>query len=164
MRTRLFGLAAALFATGTGMAQQPAAPAPAPPVAAAPAAQPPAGMTPLPAIPVAPAPAPAVAHPAPGPIVVQAPPGCGTPAPAPAADCNTCAPKSRGLLDRLGIGCGTASPVSCGTLASERTFVFGSCRQFYTPCRGCGGQAIEYGNGGLYNKDFCKGLGSFNSR
>lgn len=161
MRTRLFGpaVAALLGAAAVATAQAPALP-PMPVVPPAPAAlagQPPAGMTPVPA-----QPAPVSAHPAPAaPIVVPAQPGCGTPAPV--AGCGTGKSKG-GLLDRLLIGCGTANPIGCGTLASERSFAFGSCRSFYNPCRSCSGMPIEYGPGGLYNKDNCKHLTSFNNR
>ncbi len=40
---------------------------------------------------------------------------------------------------KLFIGAGTINPVSCGCLASERTFGFGSCKQFFNPQNTCGG-------------------------
>ena len=43
------------------------------------------------------------------------------------------------VLGNLFIGCGTANPVGCGCLASERTFAFGSCKQFYNPGGECHG-------------------------
>ena len=44
-----------------------------------------------------------------------------------------------GIFRKILIGPGPINPVSCGCLASERTFVFGSCRQFYNPKLECSG-------------------------
>ncbi len=43
------------------------------------------------------------------------------------------------LLSKFMIGAGTINPVNCGCLASERTFVFGSCKQFFNPKLECNG-------------------------
>ena len=77
-------------------------------------------------------------------------------------DCGPTVQKSH--LSRKFIGCGTASPASCGTFASERTFLFGSCNAFFTPCKTCGGSAIEYGSGGMGPKDGCKHITSYTNR
>jgi hypothetical protein len=86
-----------------------------------------------------------------------------------------CAAASAGpktALHGLAIGAGCANPIGCGSPASEKTFVFGSCRQFYNPgndCRGffsCGGkhcgQPLVYGPGGL-NDPICS-YGSYMNR
>jgi hypothetical protein len=181
MRIRHIALSLASI-LGTALvasAQQP--PATLPPAPAALAAQAPAGMTVVPNLPpVAPAPAPAMA-----PVVVSPQPGCGTPAPAyvaaPAASCATevvaqAAPAAasscnkcgkRSVFDRVRIGTGTANPVGCGCMASDRNFVFGGCRQFFTPGKTCGGADTEYGCGGedCYGaKDRCKHITSFHNR
>ncbi len=57
------------------------------------------------------------------------------------------------VFGRFLIGAGTINPVSCGCLASERTFAFGSCRQFYNPQLDCFAGAYarfgsHYGQGG----------------
>jgi hypothetical protein len=91
-------------------------------------------------------------------------PSCGTPAvAAPCADCK--APKrSGGLFGNLLIGRGTANPIGCGCFASEKTFLWGGCRQFFTPGRTCCGGGLEYGPGGPYNNDTCKHVTSFLNR
>jgi len=158
MRVRLLAAAAALIGLVSFASAQAPVPStlPAIPSAApAPVAAPPGMML----VPVPPAQAPVAA---PAPVVVQAPAGCATPAPAAASDCG---PKVRSnLLSRKLIGCGTANPVGCGTLATERTFLFGGCNQFFTPCRTCGGSEIEYGSGGLGDKDNCKRHSSYHNR
>ena len=60
--------------------------------------------------------------------------------------------KHAGIFGKMLIGPDTINPVSCGCPASERTFAFGSCKQFFNPqleCNGgrggCGGHG---GNGG----------------
>jgi hypothetical protein len=170
MRSRLFevAVAALLGANGLAVAQQPAVPVVPMPVPAAPAAlQPPPGMVPVPvAPPVGYAPVAAA------PVVGHAQPGClASAAPAPvgcaAGDCGGGGGKAKNsLFDRLFAG--TASPVGCGCLASERTFLFGSCRQFYTPGRTCGGVGIAYGCGGGEcghgPKDPCRHVTSFINR
>jgi hypothetical protein len=101
------------------------------------------------------------AGPAPAPTFVQAPVaaptfvqgGCCTAA----SDC--CGKdRKRGLLDRhchgngrcagLTIGAGCANTVSCGNWATHRTFVFGSCNQFFNPGDKCG-------HGGLFGRAHC---------
>ncbi len=120
------------------------------PIPAAPAALagPQSGMVPAPAM---------------QPTMVIATSGCATPVATTA--CNTCGPTTRSsIVSRVTIGCGTANPVSCGTFASERTFLFGSCNSFFTPCKTCGGAAIEYGSGGMGPKDGCKHITSYLNR
>ena len=51
------------------------------------------------------------------------------------------------VFGKLLIGAGTINPVSCGCLASERTFIFGSCKQFYNPTQEC------HGGGGCWPVD-----------
>lgn len=161
MRIRHLTLSvAALFGSAVlAVAQPPAVTVPviptAPTAPAAMAAQPQTGMT---MVPVAPAP-----YAQTTPVVVASPHGCATPAPYASADC---APAKRSLFDRLFIGSGTANPVSCGCCASERTFLFGSCRQFYTPGKTCNGTPIEYGcgNGECGPKDRCLHITSFLNR
>jgi hypothetical protein len=198
MRIRLFGLAVAAQFGVASFAISQQAPIPLTPQAPAalavqPAAPPtaaPQGMMPVPV-------APPGQLPATAPIVVQGQPGCGTaapvapthwtpaapapapcapapascaPAPAASSSCATTSSKGSSLLGRLFIGSGTANPVSCGCFASERSFVFGSCRQFYTPGRACDGSAREYGcgsgecGGGIGAKDNCKHVTSFHNR
>jgi hypothetical protein len=82
-----------------------------------------APAAPTPAAPTAPALAAPVYAPA------QAPCAC-------AADGMTGQPGQRSRLARIGLGCYTThnSP-GCGSLHSELTFIFGSCRQFFgEPC------------------------------
>lgn len=59
------------------------------------------------------------------PIVVQ---GCG----------GSCASDANCARPHLLIGAGTVSPVGCSCLASDKTFMFGSCRQFFNPQNVCG--------------------------
>ena len=63
----------------------------------------------------------------------------------PAAGCNTCQPglAAHGAtgqhvagLFRIGNGC--AMPNGCSSLSAERTFLFGSCRQFFGAGTDCG--------------------------
>lgn len=155
MRARMWQLAAAavLAVTGSASAQtagvgslpqipvigQPAAPVPAAPAAPAPAMAAPAAPAPA----AAPAAAPAVS-----PIIVHGASGCSTCAPA----CDPCG-KSRslfggGVFSSLKIGSGCANPVGCGNFASERTFLFGGCKQFYNPGNDCGKHGGDCGKGG----------------
>lgn len=152
MRIRLFGAVAALI----GCAAVAAAQAPVPAVPAAPGTPP--GMTPVPvALPPASLPAPPAAPP-----VMVSNTNCGTPA---AAPCNDCKGKKKGgLLDKFLIGSGTANPIGCGCLAAERTFLFGGCKQFFTPGKTCCGGGLEYGCGGIHNQDNCKHVTSFLNR
>lgn len=120
---------------------------------------------PMPATPGA-APAPIVVAPAQpvpaAPVVAPAPSGCcGSTAPA-AADCGGCDPcaESKGrkkhkiadcLFPKSSIGEGCANPVGCGSCASEKTFVFGGCNQFFNPGNKCGhglGGGCGGGSGG----------------
>jgi hypothetical protein len=155
MRIRLFGAVIALAGCAAlAVAQQPGPGAPPLPVPT----QPPPGMTPVPPVP---APAALPAYPT-APPIQYANPACGTPAPA-------CDPgkdgKKGSLFGKLFIGKGTANPVACGCLASERTFFFGGCRQFYTPGRTCGGCALDYGPGGVLGGcDSCRHVTSFLNR
>ena len=126
----LAGTAALALSAGAQAPQAPAAPkAPMVVVPAAPMAMPMPPMT-QPA-------APMMAYPAP---VANMPCG-GTPA----ADCSSCGGASGhkpGLFSKLfgnyGIGAGTATPVTCGCHAADKTFVFGSCKQFFNPGNVCG--------------------------
>ena len=89
------------------------------------------------------------------------------------AGCSTCAPAavtSGGLHARLAaspltIGAGCANSPYCGTLASERTFLFGSCRQFFNAGNKCGGGGCgsAYGPGGFGDGSPCK-YGSYLNR
>lgn len=158
MRIRLFGAVIALVGCAAlASAQQPGPGAPPMPVPVVPpVAQPgtpPPGMVLVPVAPPAALPAPPIQY---------ANPACGTPAPA----CDPCKdPKKSSLLGKLFIGKGTANPVTCGCLASERTFFFGGCRQFYTPGKTCGGCALDYGPGGVAGGcDSCRHLTSFLNR
>ena len=128
-------------------------------------------QAPIPAVPPAPS---ALASPYTGlmpapaaqPMYVVAAPtsGCATPAAAPCAT-SACGPTARNkLVSRAFIGCGTANPASCGTIASDRSFMFGSCNAFFTPCKTCGGAGIEYGSGGMGPKDGCKHVTSYTNR
>jgi hypothetical protein len=64
---------------------------------------------------------------------------------------------------------GCKNEVNCGSFASERTFFFGSCRQFFNPGYDCAGphcpsiQRILYGTGGIGSHNNCE-YGSFNNR
>jgi hypothetical protein len=55
----------------------------------------------------------------------------------PAAGCNNCGKEAKpaGLI-RIGSGC--AMPHGCSSLAAERTFLFGSCKQFFNAGTDCG--------------------------
>ena len=126
-----------------------------------------------------PPPLPPAAQPTPMPMPLAAQPVTPAPlmtaAPAPYATptyggCSTeCAPTatSKRLAGRIvspfTIGEGCANPVSCGNFASERTFLFGSCRQFFNPGNKCGhswglhGCATSpLGTGGLGNHNSCE--------
>ena len=92
--------------------------------------------------------------------------GCASAATPAAAACD--APKAK---HPWAIGAGCASPVGCGSCAAEKTFVFGSCRQFFTPGYNCAGglcghgrslEPIIYGPGG-YTEPRCS-YGSYNNR
>jgi hypothetical protein len=83
---------------------------------------------------------------------------CGSAAPTIASDsCGGCesskGSKSRrgGLFHRASIGEGCANPIGCGSCASEKTFLFGGCNQFFNPGNKCssvlGGGC---GGGGLF--------------
>ena len=69
---------------------------------------------------------------------------------------------SHSCLSKLFIGGGTAQPNGCGCLASERTFLYGSCRQFFNPQNSCGA-----GCGGCWPVDRrtpCQGVTSYLNR
>ena len=86
-----------------------------------------------------------------------------------AGGCSTCGSSKGGLLSRFaaspfGIGQGCANSPNCGSLASERTFLFGSCRQFFNAGNQCGGGCGSlYGPGGFGDKSFCN-YGSYLNR
>lgn len=98
--------------------------------------------------------------------------GCGVAAPsatvvaAPAAGascgCDMTAAKpsiAHRLLNPLTIGQGCASTPGCSTPAMERTFLFGSCNQFFNPGNKCGtgkcGPGMLFGQGNLGNSNNC---------
>jgi hypothetical protein len=119
---------------------------------------------PMPATPGA---APAVvapAYPVPAAPHIVAPPPiaggcCGSVAPIAYGDCGGCeSTKGRkhrnggGLFHRASIGEGCANPIGCGSCASEKTFLFGGCNQFFSPGNKCG-----HGLGGGCNGGGCLG-------
>jgi hypothetical protein len=120
--TAVVGLALA----GTAAAQQPM-PATLP-VVMAPAA-------PQSAAPAAYAPAQAAPATAAAPVAAPVQPGCGCGAPAaPCGGCDSCKGSKwsglhHGSYKTASYGCG--SKTGCSSLASERTFLFGSCHSFY---------------------------------
>ena len=63
--------------------------------------------------------------------------------------CGTCGTDGHGKHKGLFcIGRGTEMPVGCACCAAQKSFVFGSCNQFYNPgndCRRCG-----FGHGNCY--------------
>lgn len=112
-------------------------------------------LAPMPAAPVV-QPAPpqvAPAYPVAAPAAVQPAGGCSTcGSAAAAADCGQTGKKHGGGLKGLGMGAGTALPIGCSCHAAEKTFVFGSCRQFFNPGNTCG----PNGTGcGLFGKQGC---------
>ncbi len=154
MRTRMWQLAAAavLAISGAASAQTGVQVLPQIPVATQ------AAPAPMPAPAGAPAAAPAVS-----PVIVHGQGGC-TNCAAPAGNCASCDPFEKckrsllggGLLGGAKIGAGCANPVGCGTVASERTFLFGSCKQFYNPGSDCGKHG---GLGGGCGAGGCKNCG-----
>jgi hypothetical protein len=115
--------------------------------AQAPALQPAPKTTPLVAAPVAQTPAAPVQGVVSGNCVVAQGPGCAA----------TTATKSR-WKNLFCIGEGCANPVGCSNLAAERTFIFGSCRQFFNPGNDCGPCAHKLGNcSGASGKGGCSG-------
>lgn len=156
MRIRLLGAVAALIGCAAVATAQTAPPMPVPGTPPAPTAPP--GMSPVPVLPPSSLPAPPAAPP-----VMVSNTNCGTPAASPCHDGKHS--KGGGLLSKFFIGSGTANPVSCGCFASERTFLFGGCKQFFTPGKTCGGGTQEYGCGdGSCHKDNCKHVTSFINR
>ncbi len=161
MRIRLLGAVAALIGGAAVASAQTAPPVPAVPPMPVPAApMNPPGLTPAPAVlPPASLPAPPAAPP-----IMAANPNCGTPAAAACNDCKGAKKAGGGLLGKFLVGPGTASPVGCGCFAAEKTFMWGGCRQFFTPGKSCCGGGIEYGPGGQYNQDNCRHVTSFLNR
>ena len=101
------------------------------------------------AAPVAPAPMPQAqampAHPA-APMVVSSGPGCNS-CGASIANCDCKKPGFfKRLINRFSIGEGCESPVCCGNFASTRTFLFGSCRQFFNAGNKCGAMSGLFGS------------------
>ena len=158
MRTRMWQLAAAavLAISGAASAQTGVQVLPQIPVATQ------AAPAPMPAPAGAPAAAPATA-PAVSPVIVHGQGGC-TNCAAPAGNCASCDPfekckkslLSRGVFGGAKIGAGCESPAGCGSFASERTFLFGSCKQFYNPGSDCGKHG---GLGGGCGAGGCKNCG-----
>lgn len=85
---------------------------------------------------------------------------CGSTAPIAAAPCGGCdsgceSSKGKkhhrnggGLFHKASIGEGCANPVGCGSCASEKTFLFGGCDQFFSAGNKCGHGGIGGGCGG----------------
>jgi hypothetical protein len=95
---------------------------------------------------------------------------------APAGGCSTCGAAAApagpfaGLHSRfanspLTIGRGCANNPGCGSFASERTFLFGGCNQFFNAGNKCGGGGCGsgYGPGGMGDGSVCK-YGSYLNR
>jgi len=77
--------------------------------------------------------------------------------------CSTCG-AAKAHSHHLGIGAGTAMPIGCSCLAAEKTFVFGSCSQFFNPGNRCaGGYGVGCGGGGT-EKHPCAGVTSYLNR
>ena len=137
IRRMILAAAVGLFAAGVASAQQPM---PAIPLAYAPQGTPAVQVQPKP-LPGAPGAAPAYVvpgHPVAAPVAVPTQPGCGYAA-APYGGCDSCgSAKKGGHHGRLGIGAGCANSVGCSTCAQERTFLFGSCNQFFNAGNNCG--------------------------
>jgi len=55
---------------------------------------------------------------------------------------------------------GCANPLGCGNFWSDKTFIFGSCRQFFGHGRGCGGWRTQNAGANLLPKDFPAGSSS----
>ncbi|HVK16015.1 MAG TPA: hypothetical protein VM533_03640 [Fimbriiglobus sp.] len=105
-------------------------------------------------MPTAPGGVPAVAAPVVVAPVQPAPtlaaPHAVAPAPIAGGDCGGCdnacdSAKGRkhgrnggGLFHKASIGEGCANPIGCGSCASEKTFLFGGCNQFFNPGNKCG--------------------------
>ena len=166
IRRMILAAAVGLFAAGAASAQQPmpAIPLAYAPQSAAPAAQ--AQPRPLPGA------APAVAvpgYPVAAPIAAPVQPGgcCGSVAAPTCGGCDSCGRghghgKWSGLHGRLcsspaTIGAGCASPVGCSNWAAERTFMFGSCNQFFGAGHKCG---HGFGFGGCATGPIGTGIGS----
>jgi hypothetical protein len=96
-----------------------------------------AAQTPAAQAPAAQAPAPAV-HAAPVVVTTSGCNGCGQAAPS----CDSCGKGGKagkhhgGGLFRIGEGC--ASTAGCSSCKQERTFLFGSCNQFFNAGNDCG--------------------------
>ena len=152
-------LAAAVIGTGLAASANAAPPAgAAPPAAAAAPTAPPAVIQPPPAVIHAP---PAVmAQPVAPHMLVPAPiPVAPVYQPAPAAGCGStgcaasaCAAEKPNLMNRFfgkhAIGVGTATPIGCSCHAADKTFMFGSCNQFFAPGKACDGGRMGYGGCG----------------
>jgi hypothetical protein len=150
MRKQIWRMAAAVVGTValvSAAAAQVPAPMPTKIQATAPAVQPvpvqpaPAHIHPAPGQPVPVQPAPAVVAPAPVVNGGCGPAGCGAGCSGTYDDCCGSGGKHGRKGGGLFHGSGTASPVGCGCCAAEKTFMFGSCSQFFTPGRTCGGHA-----------------------
>jgi hypothetical protein len=76
----------------------------------------------------------------------------------PVSGCSSCGPTvSNSNSSHYGagafrIGAGCAMPIGCSNWAAERTFLFGSCRQFFNPGNDCGSSSYRFGgcNGSGY--------------
>ena len=72
---------------------------------------------------------------------------------------NSCASCDTSPKCRFAIGAGTVMPIGCSCLAAERTFLFGSCSQFFHPTNYCAGGFY----GGGCNFGGSRGAGGCNS-
>ena len=95
--------------------------------------------------------------------------------------CSSCGPTVANTNSHhYGIGAGCAMPIGCSNWAAERTFLFGSCRQFFNPGNDCGSHAGRFGGcngtgypgaggcnscgGGGKEKHPCQGVTSYLNR
>ncbi len=90
---------------------------------------------------------------------VQLTGGYGDPVVANGPGCSACGPTLNNSKHH-GIGAGCSMPIGCSNFAAERTFLFGSCRQFFNPGNDCGSHSNRFGgcNGTGY-----PGIGGCNS-
>jgi len=99
----------------------------------------------------------------------------------PVSGCSSCGPTvSNTNSHHYGIGAGCAMPIGCSNWAAERTFLFGTCRQFFNAGSDCGSHAYRFGGcngtgyagnggcnscgGGGKEKHPCQGVTSYLNR
>jgi hypothetical protein len=66
--------------------------------------------------------------------------------------CGSCASGSAAHIHNRPFGGGTVNPTGCGCWASERTFLWGGCKQFFNPQFSCGD---GHCGKGLGNRERC---------